>query len=47
MPDVTVSVDRVSKRYRLHRGWHGSLRTELAASLRRLVRREQSEQDVY
>lgn len=47
MPDVTVSVDKVSKRYRLHRGWHGSLRTELAASLRRLVRREQSEQDIY
>jgi ABC-type polysaccharide/polyol phosphate transport system ATPase subunit len=36
MSDVTVRLDAVSKSYRLHRGWYGSLRTEVASWIRRL-----------
>jgi ABC-type polysaccharide/polyol phosphate transport system ATPase subunit len=35
MADVTVRLDSVSKSYRLHRGWYGSIRTEVASWLRR------------
>ena len=36
MSDVTVRLDAVSKSYRLHRGWYGSLRTEVSSWIRRL-----------
>jgi ABC-type polysaccharide/polyol phosphate transport system ATPase subunit len=47
MSEVTVSLDKVSKQYRLNRGWHGSLRSELASGLRRLVRRSDQQREVY
>src|SRR4030095_7258431 len=47
MSEVTVTLDKVSKRYRLSRGGHGSLRSELASGLRRLVRRSEQQRGVY
>src|SRR6266849_1724657 len=40
MSTVTVALDKVSKRYRLRRGWYvTSLREEIARAARHLVRR--------
>ncbi len=36
MADIAIRFDDVSKRYRLHRGWHGSLRSAVAARMNRL-----------
>src|SRR4029450_6732254 len=46
MSEVTVTLDKVSKRYRLNRGWHGALRSELASGLRRLVSSSEAQRAV-
>ncbi|MEX2222028.1 MAG: ABC transporter ATP-binding protein [Candidatus Rokuibacteriota bacterium] len=46
MPKIAIRFDDVSKRYRLHRGWHGSLRSAATAWLRRLGSRPGPE-DVF
>ena len=36
MPDVAIQLKNISKRYRRHRAWYGSLRSEVSTWLRRL-----------
>src|SRR5215510_3548352 len=43
MNDVAIRFDRVSKKYRLHYGWHVSLRDELARLARSAFRRDSGE----
>src|SRR5689334_22967602 len=45
--DVAIRFDAVSKKYRLRHGWYTSLRDDAARLVRRLMRREAWEADVF
>lgn len=47
MPDIAIEFDNVCKRYRLHRGWHGSLRSAASAWMRRVRRRPGPEDEFW
>jgi ABC-type polysaccharide/polyol phosphate transport system ATPase subunit len=45
MPEIAIQLKNISKRYRRHRGWYGSLRSELSAGLRRVLGRKAEIED--
>ena len=47
MADIAIRFDRVSKRYRLHRGWGGSIRSEVGNYLKRVTRRGRPRDDIF
>jgi len=47
MKDIVIRLEGVSKRYRLHRGWGGSIRSEVGNVLGRLTGRRPAKEDIF
>lgn len=47
MNDIAIRLDGISKRYRLHRGWGGSIRGEVGRVLARVSRRRPPKDDIF